>query len=49
MHYLTVHDFEELARQEKWNVERRIFLAGNRTGTLWPNLMAETAVFLIRK
>lgn len=49
IHYLTVHDFEELARQEKWNVERRIFLAGNRTGTLWPNLMAETAVFLIRK
>ncbi|MCZ2080124.1 MAG: methionine biosynthesis protein MetW [Bryobacterales bacterium] len=49
IHYLTVHDFEELARQENWNVERRIFLAGKHTGTLWPNLMAETAVFLIRK
>ncbi len=49
IHYLTVQDFEELARQENWNVERRIFLAGKRTGTLWPNLMAETAVFLIRK
>ena len=49
IHYLTVHDFEILARAEGWKVERGIFLHGDRTVTLLPNLMAEVAVFLIRK
>lgn len=48
IHFLTVLDFEDLARQEGWAVERRIFLAGHHTGTLLPNLMAEIAVYLIR-
>lgn len=42
-------DFEELARRESWVVERRIFLAGNREVTFSPNLLAEVAVFLVRK
>ena len=49
IHFLTVDDFEDLVKQEGWAVERRIFLAGRRTGRLLPNLMAEVAVFLIRK
>jgi methionine biosynthesis protein MetW len=49
IHFLTVDDFEDLVKQEGWAVERRIFLAGRRTGKLLPNLMAEVAVFLIRK
>jgi len=49
IHYLTVHDFEILARAEGWKVERGIFLQRNRTVTWLPNLTAEVAVFLIRK
>jgi methionine biosynthesis protein MetW len=46
IHFLTVLDFEALAAKENWNVERRIFLAGNREVTMVPNLMSEVAVFL---
>ena len=48
IHFFTVLDFEELARHEKWSVERRIFLAGQRQVQLFPNLTAEIAVFLVR-
>jgi methionine biosynthesis protein MetW len=46
IHFLTVLDFEALAKKENWRVERRIFLAGNREVTMLPNLMSEVAVFL---
>ena len=46
---LRVDDFEMLAQKERWIVERKICLAGNRTVKLFPNLAAEVAVFLIRK
>lgn len=49
IHFLTVDDFESLAASEKWTVERRMFLQGARKVALLPNLMAEVAVFLIRK
>lgn len=49
IHFLTVLDFEELAKQEKWIIDRRIFLSGRHTGTLLPNLMAEVAVYQVRK
>lgn len=49
IHFLTVDDFESLAAAEKWTVERRIFLHGARKVGFLPNLMAEVAVFLIRK
>ena len=38
-----------MAADEKWTVERRIFLQGARKVGFLPNLMAEVAVFLIRK
>jgi hypothetical protein len=44
-----VDDFETLAHQENWIIERRICLAGNRTVKIFTNLTAEVAVFLIRK
>ena len=47
IHFLTVLDFEALAQKEHWVVERRIFLSRNRRVTLFPNLMAEVAVFLV--
>jgi len=49
IHLLTVHDFEDLARVEGWTVERRYFLAGSRKVAVLPNLMAEVAVFLVRR
>jgi len=49
IHFLTVHDFGALAEGEHWTVERRIFLAGAQTVHWMPNLMAEVAVFLVRK
>ncbi len=49
IHFLTVHDFEALAAKEGWTVERGIFLAGNRQVSLMPNLLAETAVFLVHR
>jgi methionine biosynthesis protein MetW len=49
IHFLTVHDFAALAEKQRWTIERGIFLAGHRQTIIFPNLTAETAVFLIRK
>ena len=49
IHFLTVDDFEQLARQEGLAIERRFFLTGRRTVDTLPNLRAEVAVFLVRK
>ena len=49
IHFLTVHDFEAMAVAQKWTVERRIFLQGSRKVNMLPNLLAEVAVFLVRK
>jgi methionine biosynthesis protein MetW len=49
IHFLTVDDFEQLARQEGLAVERRFFLAGRRTVDRLPNLRAEVAVYLVRR
>jgi len=49
IHFLTVDDFEQLARQEGLTIERRYFLAGHRKVGALPNLRAEVAVFLVRR
>lgn len=49
IHFLTVRDFERLATLEKLVIERRYFLAGRRSGAWLPNLLAEVAVFLVRR
>lgn len=49
IHFLTIKDFQALARQQAWTIERQIFLAGHYSGRLLANLLAEVAVFLIRK
>ncbi len=48
IHFLTVEDFELLCRDQRWTLERRYFLSGNRRVSVRPNLMAEVAVYLIR-
>ena len=47
IHFLTIRDFEELVDSQGWMIEKRIFLAGQRTVAAFPNLLAEVAVFLI--
>jgi methionine biosynthesis protein MetW len=49
IHFLTVHDFENLARAEGLLVERRYFLAGHRKVKLLPNLLTEVAVYLVSR
>ncbi|MBC7928420.1 MAG: methyltransferase domain-containing protein, partial [Bryobacteraceae bacterium] len=49
IHFLTVEDFTDLATSEGWIIERRLFLSGKRRIEASPNLMAEIAVFLIRR
>jgi methionine biosynthesis protein MetW len=49
IHFLTVHDFEGLVHNEGWTVERSIYLSADKEVQTFPNLMAEVAVFLIRK
>jgi methionine biosynthesis protein MetW len=47
IHFLTVHDFENLAQKENWVVERRYFLSGRQKVNFLANLRAEVAVFLV--
>ncbi len=49
IHFLTIRDFENLTRSQGWTVDRKIFLSGRRVGTMFANLMAEVAVFLVRR
>ena len=47
IHFLTVHDFEDLAALEGLAIERRYFLSGSRRIGLLPNFLAEVAVYLV--
>lgn len=48
LHFLTVEDFVLLCRKQDWLIERQIFLQGDHEVRLFPNLLAEVAVFSIR-
>ena len=49
IHFLTVDDFEALAQEQGWAIEKRIFLQGVRQISFLPNLLSEVAVFLVSK
>jgi methionine biosynthesis protein MetW len=49
IHFLSVNDFDLLVARERLTVERAYFLSGHRTVSLMPNLMAEVAVYLLRR
>jgi methionine biosynthesis protein MetW len=49
IHFLSIDDFEALARKQGWVIERKLFLSGDRRLVTRPNLLAEIAVFLLRK
>jgi methionine biosynthesis protein MetW len=47
IHFLSINDFEDLCREHDFPIERRYFLAGARHVKAFPNLIAQTAVFLL--
>jgi methionine biosynthesis protein MetW len=49
IHFLSVYDFQVLCAKEALIIERQYTLSGYRRVGLLPNLMAEVAVFLVRK
>jgi methionine biosynthesis protein MetW len=50
IHHLTIRDFRELVRDKGYKIEGQWFLSGDRqTGSAKANLMAEHAVFLLRR
>jgi methionine biosynthesis protein MetW len=47
IHFLSINDFEDLCREQSFPVKQRYFLAGSSRINAFPNLMAQTAVFLL--
>lgn len=47
IHFLSINDFEGLCRDQGFPIERRFFLAGASHIGVFPNLIAQTAVFLL--
>jgi len=49
IHFCTVRDFETLCRQRGIRILRRDMVGGRGLGRRWPNLFAETAIYLISR
>jgi methionine biosynthesis protein MetW len=49
IHLTTIQDFLKLCGAEGMEVVDRVFLSGDRRVRLFPNLMARTALFMVRK
>ena len=49
IHFCTIADFEALAAEMGLTVERRAALHSGRPVALWPNLLADTGVFVLRR
>lgn len=49
IHFVTIPDFEDLIHQEGLQIERSYFLRGDRQVKFRPSLLADSAVYLIRK
>lgn len=47
IHFLSISDFEDFCREQDFPIERRYFLAGAQRVSVLPNLVAQTAVFLL--
>jgi methionine biosynthesis protein MetW len=49
IHFLTVKDFENFSVMQGFRIEHRYFVAGARSVSMLPNLLAEVAVYLVSK
>ncbi len=49
IHFLSVKDFLGYCAEKKVTVEQAVYVSGTKKVTLWPNLLSQSALFLIRK
>lgn len=49
LHFLSISDFIEYCRKRDFKIKRAAFLGGNRIIRIFPNLFAQTGIFLISK
>lgn len=49
LHFLSISDFMDYCRLKKIKIERSIFISGSKRIKLFPNLFAETGVFLLNR
>lgn len=49
IHFCTIADFEALAREMGLSVASRTAISGGQPVVLWPNLLGETGVFVLRR
>jgi methionine biosynthesis protein MetW len=49
IHFCTIADFEALAAEMGLTVERRAALSAGRQVAIWPNLLGDTGVFVLRR
>ena len=47
IHFLSINDFEDLCSEHGFPIEKRYFLSGATRIATFPNLLAQTAVFLL--
>jgi methionine biosynthesis protein MetW len=48
LHFLSLTDFIVYCREKKLEIEKAIYLDGSRKIRLFPNIMAQTGIFLIK-
>jgi len=49
LHFLSIADFQEYCKKREIQIEQSIFIAKNKRVLLFPNLFAETGLFLLLK
>jgi methionine biosynthesis protein MetW len=49
IHFCTIADFEALTAQMGLTIERRAALHSGKPAQLWPNLTADTGVFVLSR
>lgn len=49
LHFLSISDFIGYCRERNINIEKKVFISGNRKIKVFPNLLAQVGIFLISK
>jgi methionine biosynthesis protein MetW len=48
LHFLSIRDFTEYCQQQTILIEKAAYLSNRRRIAIWPNLLAQIALFLVR-
>ena len=49
LHFLSISDFIDYCRLKKIKIERSIYISGGKSIKLFPNMFAETGIFLVNR